>query len=177
MLAENIENRNVGVIIAISELNVKVLLNDNNIKINDILYTIYKGEERSFEVVQIDDMIATTIPFESVNGLKKGIELGIKENGLQIQYSDEILGKVFNSYGKVINNKEIQNEVKRNVYDRKVSLEEININDFYWGLTNKFKLEIGLKNFINLDYPVIIWFNKGIYCITGFNTSYSVNNY
>ena len=34
-----------------------------------------------------------------------------------------------------------------------------------------------LKNFINLNYPDIIWFNKGIFCITNFNTSYSTNNY
>lgn len=54
---------------------------------------------------------------------------------------------------------------------------EVNINDFYWGLTNKFKLEIGLKNFINPQYADIIWFNKGIFCITSFNTSYTTNNY
>ena len=34
----------------------------------------------------------------------------------------------------------------------------ININNFYWGLNNKFKLEIGLKNFIDPKYPDIIWF-------------------
>lgn len=55
--------------------------------------------------------------------------------------------------------------------------KELNINDFYWGLTNKFKLEIGVKNFINPEYPDIIWFNKGIFCITSFNTSYSTNSY
>lgn len=55
--------------------------------------------------------------------------------------------------------------------------QEININDFYWGLTNKFQLEIGLKNEINPSYPNIIWFKKGKYCITGFNTTYNTNNY
>ena len=35
---------------------------------------------------------------------------------------------------------------------------EININNFYWGLNSKFKLEIGLKNLINPAYPDIIWF-------------------
>jgi hypothetical protein len=53
----------------------------------------------------------------------------------------------------------------------------MNINDFYWGLTNKFKLEIGLKNTINSNYPDIIWFPQGIYIITGFNTAISTNNY
>jgi hypothetical protein len=36
--------------------------------------------------------------------------------------------------------------------------ENINIHDFYWGLKNKFKLEVGLKNEINPYYPDIIWF-------------------
>ena len=123
------KNNSIGVIISVSELNVKVLLNNNDVKIHDILYINNEDTERTFEVVQVDDMIATVIPFESVIGLKKGIELCKKDNGLEIQYSDEILGKVFNSYGKVINNKEIKEEIKKNVYDRKVSLEEININD------------------------------------------------
>jgi hypothetical protein len=36
--------------------------------------------------------------------------------------------------------------------------KELNINEFYWGLYSKFKLEIGLKNFIDANYPDIIWF-------------------
>ena len=55
--------------------------------------------------------------------------------------------------------------------------KELNINEFYWSIANKFKLEIGVKNFINPNYPDIIWFNKGIFCITAFNTSYSTSNY
>ncbi len=122
-------NNSVGKIVAISDLNVKVLINNNDIKINDVLYTNLNGEERSFEVVEINDMIATTIPFESVIGLKKGVELQKKENGLEIQYSDEILGRVFSPYGKIINNNPVQVEVKRNVYNRKVDLGEINVDD------------------------------------------------
>ena len=30
--------------------------------------------------------------------------------------------------------------------------KDLNINDFYWGLKTKFKLEIGVKNDINSDY-------------------------
>ena len=36
--------------------------------------------------------------------------------------------------------------------------KDVNITDFYWGVSNKFILEIGVKNFINSDYPNIIWF-------------------
>lgn len=55
--------------------------------------------------------------------------------------------------------------------------QDVNINDFYWGVKNKFKLEIGLKNEINSKYPDIIWFKQGLYVTTSFSTSYSINNY
>jgi len=49
-------------------------------------------------------------------------------------------------------------------------------NNFYWGLNTKIKLEIGLVNVINPNYPDIIWFEQGIYILTSFNTSRSNNN-
>ncbi len=49
--------------------------------------------------------------------------------------------------------------------------------EYLWGLNTKFKLEIGLENSINKDYPDIIWFNQGIYLITTFNSSRSANNF
>ncbi len=55
--------------------------------------------------------------------------------------------------------------------------QDININEFYWGLENKIKVEIGLRNFINSNYSDIIWFPQGIYIITGFNTSMTSNTY
>lgn len=54
--------------------------------------------------------------------------------------------------------------------------QDLNINDFYWGLKNKFKLEVGLKNTVNSEYPDIIWFKQGLYIITSFNVSYTTNN-
>lgn len=72
--------------------------------------------------------------------------------------------------------------------------QDLNINDFYWGVKSKFKLEIGLRNTIkNIPYGTdelgselrwgdkysqdIIWFPQGVYCITTFNTAYNTNNY
>jgi hypothetical protein len=49
--------------------------------------------------------------------------------------------------------------------------KEMNINEFYWGLRSKFKLEIGLKNTVDNRYPDIIWFPQGVYVITSFNTN------
>ena len=53
----------------------------------------------------------------------------------------------------------------------------VNFNNFYWNLGNKFTLEIGVKNFINKNYPDIIWFKQGIFVITSFNSSLTGNNY
>lgn len=69
--------------------------------------------------------------------------------------------------------------------------EEVNINDFYWGLKSKFKLEVGLRNTIKEmvysettgekwgdKYPQdIIWFPQGIYAITAFNTAHNATSY
>ena len=55
--------------------------------------------------------------------------------------------------------------------------QEVNINDFYWGLNTKVKIEVGIKNTIDEDRPDIIWFPQGIFVLTSFNTSHSTNNY
>ena len=128
------KNNIVGKIIGVSDLNVKILLGADNIKINDILY--YEDEKKNihrFEVVEIDSNIALAIPFDSVNGVKKGIDLGLLEGGLQIEYSDKILGKMFNSYGSTIDGTTIKAPKTRNVYDKKLSIRDIDINgDILW---------------------------------------------
>lgn len=62
--------------------------------------------------------------------------------------------------------------------------DQIDINDFYWGIKTKFKLSIGLQNNLfgefayrdNGKYPKIVWFPQGIFVISSFNTSISTNN-
>lgn len=53
--------------------------------------------------------------------------------------------------------------------------EDVDINDFYWGLKTKVKVFIGLKNEINTLYPDIIWFPQGIFVLSSFNTSLNSN--
>lgn len=55
--------------------------------------------------------------------------------------------------------------------------KDVNISDFYWSVSNKFILEIGLKNQINANYPEIIWFHQGLFVITSFNVSLTNNSY
>lgn len=118
----------VGNIIAVSDLSVKVLLSDSaSVLVGDILYANYQDQTYKFEVAEINGNVAKTIPFDSVIYLKKGIPLS-KGEPLEIEYSDAILGKVFDSYGNILNNEKIENPHRKNVYDRKVSLDELDIN-------------------------------------------------
>lgn len=54
---------------------------------------------------------------------------------------------------------------------------DVNINDYYWSLKSKFKVEVGLENHINPLYPDIIWFKQGTFLISSFSCSVSTNNY
>lgn len=61
--------------------------------------------------------------------------------------------------------------------------EQIDIDDFYWGIRTKISLLIGIKNNLSDDYyapsdgiyPDIVWFPQGIYYLSTFNTSISTN--
>ena len=55
--------------------------------------------------------------------------------------------------------------------------KDVNINNFYWSLNTKFKVEVGLENWINSEFPDIIWFKQGIYIISSFNCNQGTNNY
>lgn len=118
----------VGKIISISNMRVEILLKHNKLKIRDIVRTVGTEEEHRFEIARIDGSVAMAIPFESVIGLKKGMDVELVEGGICIQYSDEILGKVFDSYGNLIDHKSIDEVVTRNIYQRNMKLSEIDID-------------------------------------------------
>ena len=69
------------------------------------------------------------------------------------------------------------NSAVRRTCNLSLIAKDVNITDFYWGVSNKFTLEIGVKNVINSIYPDIIWFKQGIFVITSFNSSLTQNNY
>lgn len=118
----------VGKIVAISNMRVEILLDECKLKQRDIVYTVMNEKIYRFEVSHIQGMLATAIPFDHVKGLRKGLEVELQEEGLSIQYNDEILGKVFNSYGALIDGNTIEHKEERNVYARNMSIEEIDID-------------------------------------------------
>ena len=67
----------------------------------------------------------------------------------------------------------------RRVCSLTLSAKNLNINNVYWGLTTKVKIEIGLQNNIigYEKYGDIIWFPQGIFILTDFKTTQTVNNY
>ena len=54
---------------------------------------------------------------------------------------------------------------------------DVDITNTYWALKNKFKLEVGVENTVDSQYPEIIWFKQGTYVFTNLNMSDQSNNF
>jgi F-type H+-transporting ATPase subunit beta len=69
-------------------------------------------------------------------GLKKGAPIYKMEDNLSMQYNEELLGKVFDAYGELMDDKTIEKAERRSIYDRTISMEEINVNggNFWTGI-------------------------------------------
>lgn len=117
-----------GKIISVSDLLVEVLLSGVQVKKRDMMYAV-KGEKTyRFEVEDIEGNIASLVPFSNVAGLSRGTEVYKAEEGLQMEYSDVILGRVFSPYGDPIDKKPIESQGKRTVYPDPLPLGTIDVN-------------------------------------------------
>ena len=72
--------------------------------------------------------VVNAIPFESTKGLKRGMEVEKAEYGLTMEYSDQILGRVFNPYGGMIDEQPLDSICQKNVYQSSPSLSQIDAN-------------------------------------------------
>ena len=54
---------------------------------------------------------------------------------------------------------------------------DLNMNEYYWGLKTKFRCFIGLENKINTEYPNPIWFPMGSYVLTSFSCNQALAQY
>ncbi len=138
-----------GKIISIFDISIEVVLNDKSIKVGDILVT--QDNKYSFEVVEINNVSAKCISLHSTRGLKKGTPVIKISSGVEVEYSDKILGRIFNSYGDVIDKKEFISANKRKTDHPTTTLEELNIEsqilwtgikviDFFAPLQKGFKM-------------------------------------
>ena len=142
----------IGEVIAVSNINIKVFVKDNkNIKLNDILYIDNNGKKHLMEVVEIDSKILTCIPFSSVIGISKGLPVYFYSNGLEMEYSDNVLNHTFSSYGDILNGDNYTSVKKRSVYTKTLDLKTISINqeimwtgikviDFFTPIAKGFKM-------------------------------------
>lgn len=117
---------NAGKIISISDVSVGAIINSSDIKIGDILKT--NDDKYYFEVVEINKNKANCISLGSNHSLKKGSDLFLVEEGLQIEYSDKIFGRIFNSYGQLIDGKSEDSTCKKSISNKTVGLNEISLN-------------------------------------------------
>ena len=142
----------IGEVIAVSNINIKVFVKDNkNIKLNDILCIDNNGKKHLMEVVEIDSKILTCIPFSSVIGISKGLPVYFYSNGLEMEYSDNVLNHTFSSYGDILNGDNYTSVKKRSVYTKTLDLKTISINqeimwtgikviDFFTPIAKGFKM-------------------------------------
>ncbi|MCD7807495.1 MAG: F0F1 ATP synthase subunit beta [Lachnospiraceae bacterium] len=122
------QNQFAGKIIEVSDLTVTVLLAGGKVKNKDIMITRKDDREYPMEVSEVTGSLARCIPLVNVAGLTKGLDVYSTGQPLTIEYSDRILGRVYDSYGRPIDEKPADSENVRNVYARNLQMPEINID-------------------------------------------------
>lgn len=100
----------VGKVISILDVSVKLILSSTDLVVGDIL--VSEDGKYRFEVVRIDSIEATCITLNSNHGLKKGVKLKKETSGIEMEYSEKAIGRVFDSYGQIIDGKEFRSERK-----------------------------------------------------------------
>lgn len=123
----------VGKIISISDLNVTILLGGVKVRSREILETENRGQLYRFEVFEAKGSVIFAIPLDSVIGLKRGLDVYTTGKELEMEYSDRLLGRVYDSYGSPIDGMPEESERKKGVYARSLTMPEINIDgDVLW---------------------------------------------
>ena len=122
----------VGKIISIFDISVEVVLSSEEVQVGDII-EVQGNSKYRFEVVEISNTSATCISLESTRGLKKGSSVVKVSDGIHVEYSDKVLGRIFNSYGNPIDKKDIDSVKKRRVDNVSTSLKDLNIeSEILW---------------------------------------------
>ena len=140
----------VGKVISIFDISIEVVLSSHDVKVGDILQ-VEGNSQYQFEVVEISNTSAICISLSTTRGLKKGANLELVSNGIHVEYSDQILGRVFNSYGDPVDKRDISSENQRRVDHATTTLQELNIEsqilwtgikviDFFAPLQKGFKM-------------------------------------
>lgn len=120
----------VGKIISISDIRVNVYrLEDVEIKIGDVLRSEVGDKEYEFEVAEINGNEIVCVALKLVIGLSKGVDVFKKSDGLEVEYSEKILGRVFNAYGEPIDGKPVDSIQTKSIDSKSLKLDEISVNN------------------------------------------------
>ena len=156
----------INKIIAISDINIQIYCEiPQDFKIGDILSTTIGDKMYKFEVMEINNNTITAIPLSSVIGLKRGLPVTKYSDGLTIEYSDNILGRVFNSYGDLIDGTVIEEPKRKNIYNNDINLSNLKVDystlptgikaiDFFAPISKGFKM--GLLGGAGVGKTVVI---------------------
>lgn len=82
----------------------------------------------------------------------------------------EIQGQITGGSENIDGNSAIRTTISLNIVSNTDDLTQYQLR-----LRSKISVEIGLENKIDKEYPDIIWFKQGIFIITSFNTSKTLN--
>ena len=156
----------INKIISISDINIQIYCEiPQDFKIGDILSTTIGDKLYKFEVMEINNNTITAIPLSSVIGLKRGLPVTKYSDGLTIEYSDNILGRVFNSYGDLIDGTVIEEPKRKNIYNNDINLLNLKVDystlptgikaiDFFAPISKGFKM--GLLGGAGVGKTVVI---------------------
>ena len=117
----------IGKIISIFDVKIEVILQSNEVEIGNIL-CLAEDETKKFEVVDITKTCATCISFCNNHGLKKGAEVKLFAKEIEIEYSDKILGRIFNSFGDVIDGKKFVRTNVKGTGTPTTTLQEVDLD-------------------------------------------------
>lgn len=118
----------IGKIITISNMSVSILLANTDLTVRDLVYVEEEGQHYYFEVANVEGNVANAIPLASNHGLYKGMDVYKLPGGIQIEYSDLALGRLFNAFGQPIDGTVVSDPHTRNVYEKRLSMQEIDVN-------------------------------------------------
>lgn len=118
----------IGKIIGIFNFKVEIILHSAEVEIGNVLCLV-NDESKKFEVVGVTKTTATCIAFESNFGLKKGSEVKLFAKEMEIEYSDGIFGRIFNSFGEVIDGKKFNSVKVRNISSSSIALKDVVLDE------------------------------------------------
>ena len=116
-----------GKIISIFEISIEIILEENSdIKTGDILEVIDNPKYR-FEVIEITNTNALCISLNTTRGLRKGTIVQKVSDGLEMEYSQAIMGRIFDAYGQTLDSKKFTSIKKHFIENNTISLKELNV--------------------------------------------------